>query len=124
MQYYIYIPQGHLDRYSTLDVTHGTLLSFMNQFRRSPNVKTIDNDNKTWYWISSGLILKEMPLLRLTTKRSIQRKVEDLLNTGLIERMIVNNNQTFYAFTRSFEILWEEYKCIKNDTLGVGELRH
>lgn len=124
MQYYVNMPQGQLNKYTTLDSSHGTILSFMKQFQDSPKVKTLEKNGKTWYWISSGLIIKEMPLLRLISKRSIQRKVDAILKAGLIERIIENNNQTFYAFTRSFEILWEEYTCIENNTLSVQKLQH
>lgn len=105
MQYFISIPQVTLADYKTLDTSHASILYFMRQFIGEPKIESHEEDGKIWFWFATQHIIDELPLLRITCKTTITRKINQILETKLIERK-VDCNKTYYHFTEKFFELW------------------
>lgn len=105
MQYFLNIPQITLDEYTTLDTSHASILYFMRQFIGEPKIESHKENGKIWFWFATQHIINELPLLRITCKTTITRKINQILETNLIERK-VDCNKTYYSFTEKFFELW------------------
>ncbi len=105
MQYFISIPQVTLADYKTLDTSHASILYFMRQFIGEPNIESHEEDGKIWFWFATQHIIDELPLLRISSKRTIQRKITEIIEAKLLERK-VDCNKTYYHFTEKFFELW------------------
>lgn len=133
MQYFLHIPQITLAEYLTLDTSHASILYFMRQFIGEPNIESHEENGKTWFWFAAQHIIDELPLLRISSKRTIQRKITEIIEAELLERKI-DCNKTYYSFTEKFFELWRgdtlevRQKCRtmsdKDVALGATEMSH
>lgn len=133
MQYFLNIPQITLAEYLTLDTSHASILFFMRQFIGEPKIESHEEDGKTWFWFATQHIIDELPILRISSKRTIQRKITEILEAELLERK-VDCNKTYYSFTEKFFELWRgeplevRQKCRtmsdKDVALGATEMSH
>lgn len=114
MQYFLSIPQITLAKYETLDISHACILYFMKQFASEEQIEKHTEEGKTWYWFSTQYIIDELPMLRINSKRTIQRKINEILETLLLERK-VDCNKTYYSFTQAF------YEIYRGDTTEVRQ---
>jgi len=73
----------------------------MRQFASEEQIERHEEDGKWWYWFATQHIIDELPILRINSKRTIQRKINEIIEALLLERK-VDCNKTFYHFTPSF----------------------
>ena len=133
MEFFVTIPQITLEKYQTLDITHGAILYFMRQFIGNPSIERHEEEGKWWYWFATQHIIAELPMLRITNKTTIIRKINQIIEEKLLERK-VECNKTYYFFTEAFfdifknsntEVLQNcNTRCGENASLGVAKMQH
>lgn len=64
-------------------------------------INTTPKDNP----ISYDSIIELLPILKITNKRTIQRRIKTLVDEWMIEKEVKNNNETYFKF-------WQHYHFI------------
>ena len=87
-----------------LDIVDLAIFDFIKDFANSPKCVKMQTENGSFFWISHDLILKEMPLLGITTKRGLVKRIAKLVDAELIVRHESNieKGRTMYAFGKNY----------------------
>lgn len=61
--------------------------------------------NDTYYWINPSFIIKELPLLGITTERGINKRIDNLINAELLIRCPQNQSlkASYYKVGKKYE---------------------
>lgn len=90
-----------------LDFNDLAILDFIRGFATSGKCESITEGKKTFFWISHTLIMSELPLLHISTKMGIMKRINKLINANLL---IKHPNcdalgKTLYAFGDAVSLL-------------------
>jgi hypothetical protein len=91
-----------------LDIVDLSIFSMLYQFGNMPACIKMHEDGQHWYRFKHGLIQKELPILKLTTRQAIHKRMQKLVSCGLLECHADNqkNRDSFYKFTELAGKLW------------------
>lgn len=106
-----------------LDIVDLAIFDFIKDFANSPKCVKMQTEKGSFFWISHDLILKEMPLLGITTKRGLVKRIAKLVDAELIVRHESNIEKgcTMYAFGKNYhKMIFGE----KNEEVGTKEPTH
>lgn len=108
-----------------LDITDGAIIDFINSFVHSPDVEKIVLSGKIYYWISYGLVLRQLPILGLG-RDAVYRKFKSYIEKGLLDSHPDNQllNRSFFAINASFLGLFysdDEADLRKKNRGGYGK---
>lgn len=53
-----------------------------------------------------------MPILGITNKRSLQRRIDKIIDAGILEKKVLNGNSTYFRFGAN-------YGLIISDSIGI-----
>lgn len=83
-----------------LDFNDMAILQCIYDFVVSGYAETTKFDGETYYWISHNLILQELPMLGITSKRGIISKIQKLIDAELLIKHpgCQELGRTYYAF--------------------------
>lgn len=106
-----------------LDIVDLAIFDFIKDFANSPKCVKMQTENGSFFWVSHDLILKEMPLLGITTKRGLVKRIAKLVDAELIVRHESNieKGRTMYAFGKNYhKMIFGE----NNEDIGTKEPTH
>lgn len=106
-----------------LDIVDLAIFDFIKDFANSPKCVKMQTENGSFFWVSHNLILKEMPLLGITTKRGLVKRIAKLVDAELIVRHESNIEKgcTMYAFGKNYhKMIFGE----NNEEVGTKEPTH
>lgn len=106
-----------------LDIVDLAIFDFIKDFANSPKCVKMQTENGSFFWVSHDLILKEMPLLGITTKRGLVKRIAKLVDAELIVRHESNIEKgcTMYAFGKNYhKMIFGE----NNEEVGTKEPTH
>ena len=91
-----------------LDIVDLSIFSMLYQFGNMPACVKMHEDGQHWCRFKHGLIQKELPILKLTTRQAIHKRMQKLVSCGLLECHADNqkNRDSFYKFTELAGKLW------------------
>lgn len=83
-----------------LDFADLAIYDFIKSFATSGNCTTINEGGRSYYWIAHTVIMSELPLLHITTKRGIAKRIENLINAGILQKYdkCAELGRTYYTF--------------------------
>lgn len=86
-----------------LDITDGAIIDFIHSFIHSEEVHKLIHAGKIFYWISYGLVSKQLPILRLK-KDTVYRKFKQYIDMGLLDAHPDNQqlNRAYFAINSTF----------------------
>lgn len=89
---------GNLD----IDIIDIAIMDFLWNFQASNKIKKIDGG---WFWAANTEIMKQLPIIGIKTTRGISKRIDKLINSGLLERNVDNRQlrQSFYRITEKYE---------------------
>ena len=90
-----------------LDFNDLAILDFIRGFATSGKCESITEGKKTFFWISHTLIMSELPLLHISTKMGMMKRINKLIKANLL---IKHPNcdalgKTLYAFGDAVSLL-------------------
>lgn len=90
-----------------LDLIDLAIFDFIKDFANSANCVKINTPEGVFFWISHKLIMDSMPLLGIKSNQGIKRRVDNLINAGLLKKHpdCEKYRQTLYAFGENFDKL-------------------
>jgi hypothetical protein len=124
MKYNILINQkAVIDNNFDLDIVDLAILDFIKDFGHSQKCERILTTEGEYFWISHKLIIEEMPLLRITTKAGIIKRIENLEREGVISRhpRCDELRKTYYKFGAKYDLLIFVYNPKQTDTVSLNE---
>tara|TARA_R110002167_G_scaffold190638_1_gene392935 strand:+ start:9480 stop:10388 length:909 start_codon:yes stop_codon:yes gene_type:complete len=86
-----------------LDLKDAVILEWMLKFHAEPKSQKKVIDDKLFFWASYQLILDENPLLQISNKQVVSRRLLGMVKVGLLEFYIdsVDNSKTFFSITQT-----------------------
>jgi hypothetical protein len=103
-----------------LDFGDLAIYDFIKSFAVSGNCITIYENGKCYYWIAHTVIMQELPLLHISTKRGIIKKIDNLINAGILEKYskCAEMGRTFYTFGVNAALLETNTPSAKSTTVN------
>ncbi len=112
-----------------IDISLTDLVIF--EFLRSFETKTYCkkeklDDEQIYFWVSHELIIKQLPILGIKTKRGIIDRINNLVNIGLLIRYTSPKgvNKSYYRFTALADRFDCDFPCEQNFTPPVNKTSH
>ena len=112
-----------------IDISLVDLVIF--EFLRSFETKTYCkkeklDDEQIYFWVSHELIMKQLPILGIKTKRGIIDRINNLVNIGLLIRYTSPKgvNKSYYRFTALADRFDSGCTCEQNFTPPVNKTSH
>lgn len=90
-----------------LDLIDLAIFDFIKDFVNSANCVKINTPEGVFFWVSHKLIMESMPLLGIKSNQGIKRRVDNLINAGLLKKHpdCEKYRQTLYTFGENFSKL-------------------
>lgn len=81
------------------------IYDFITEFMLCDECRKLNIDNVQYFWIKSDLIIENLPLLGITTTRGISKRIDKLIDCGLLERCNDNQNlhQSFFKVGKNYQ---------------------
>ena len=112
-----------------IDISLTDLVIF--EFLRSFETKTYCkkeklDDEQIYFWVSHELIMQQLPILGIKTKRGIIDRINNLVNIGLLIRYTSPKgvNKSYYRFTALADMFDSGCTCEQNFTPPVNKTSH
>lgn len=82
-----------------IDLIDSCLFTIIKDCICAPGLKGAEFQGKYWKWVSYKLIMEEAPILGITTKRGLTKRIEKLKNAGLVESFVnaKDNSKTYFT---------------------------
>lgn len=90
-----------------LDLIDLAIFDFIKDFANSSKCVKVQTQEGTYFWISHKLVMEEMPLLKIKTKRGLIKRIDNLINAGILSKHPNSNryNKTLYSFGENYNLL-------------------
>ena len=73
------------------------ILRWLIDFKNTNKMKKMIKDGAEWVWVNYAGILEDLPII-VSNKKTIQRKINKLINCGIIERYIYRKGGSYTYF--------------------------
>lgn len=116
MKYNIFINQKScVDLKLNLDIIDLAIYDCIKAFAITDSCVKITINNIVYFWMQPGKIKEELPLLGITTTRGISKRIDKLIESGLLERC--PDNQSLQKTFLKFGSKASEYEfCTTNES--------
>lgn len=106
MQYTITINQlAVISSGLNLDVVDMSIFDFIKNYAHSDSCMKLQTETGTFFWISHNLVIKELPILGITTGAGVVKRINKLIDAGLLARHPNCDlmRKTFYKFGPNYD---------------------
>jgi hypothetical protein len=116
-----------------LNVNHASLLDFCIHFinAKSPKIQRYTVNGEVYTYVAPKLIIREMPLLKITNARVMRRLLQILESSGFLKSSLIKNHRLVFKLTEKVDLLSfsemdfdidEDKKNIKSEAKGRGDV--
>ena len=90
-----------------LDLIDLCIFDFIKDFSNSQTCVKLQTPQGPYFWISHSLVIESMPLLNIKTKQGIIKRIDNLVNAGLLVKhpQCDMYSKTLYQFGANYELL-------------------
>jgi len=102
MKTYIVIPQRQiveLGLHEQTDLIDWAIISYIKDFYISPKAQKIIVDEQHYCWINYRHLIESMPLMHISDKSNISRRIKKLVDIGLLEKCNGHDNTIYVRLT-------------------------
>lgn len=104
MKYNININQkAVIDLNLHLDVVDMAIFDFIKDFSNSKGCLKVFIEGKQYFWISHSKIISDLPIIRITSRQGIIKRINKLIDSELIERIEVDLQKSYYCFGKNYD---------------------
>lgn len=104
MKYNININQkAVIDLGLDLDVVDLAIFDFIKDFSNSPGCIKVLIDGKQYFWISHSKIINDLPIIKITSRQGIFKRINKLIDACLIERKEIDSQKSYYCFGVNYD---------------------
>ena len=103
-----------------LDLIDLAIFDFIKDFANSSKCVKVQTQEGTYFWISHKLVMEQMPLLKIKTKRGLMKRIDNLINAGILRKHPDSNryNKTLYSFGENYDLLVFANEDLQTPTKG------
>jgi len=85
-----------------LDVIDAVILRWITDFYNTGRMKTRKVNGKEYFWINYQTIINDLPILKIDNRRSLARRIDKLVDCGILEKFIDKDqgNLTYFRFVK------------------------
>lgn len=89
-----------------LDIIDLAIFDFIKDFVNSNRCNKMQTPEGVYFWVSHRIVMDEMPLLRIKTSQGLLKRIDNLINAGLLKRHpnCKQYKQTLYCFGDNYEL--------------------
>jgi len=104
MKYSININQkAIIDMWLDLDLIDLAIFDYIKDLSNYSKLVKIEIEWKTYFWVQYNHLIENMPLLWITNKKVLLRRLDKLINAWLLEKQIINWNSTYFRFWKNYD---------------------
>lgn len=94
-----------VDNGLAIDIVDAAVFDFIKDFSHSDKCVKMQIDGKTYFWITNQTIIDNLPLLQISTARGLRKRIDNLINAGLLVRNENSQelNKTLYTFGSKYD---------------------
>ena len=89
-----------------LDCTDMAIFQCFHIFGSSPKTLRITTLEGQWFWISAKKIIEELPILGIGSEKQIKRRIQKLIDCGLLMKCTEETTKDYYKFGQNYEKLF------------------
>lgn len=89
-----------------LDCTDMAIFQCFHIFGSSPKTLRITTLEGQWFWISAKKIIEELPILGIGSEKQIKRRIQKLIDCGLLVKCTEETTKDYYKFGHNYEKLF------------------
>lgn len=82
-----------------LNIIDAAILTWLMDFQSDPDVQKIVINQEVYFLVTYDSIINDLPLLGITNKQVMKRRIDKLINVGLIGKYIDVSNGSLTYFT-------------------------
>ena len=92
---------------ANLDLKDAAIISFFKDYTHFPKVQKQIIDNEVFYWVSYQWIIDENPLLEITDRDIIGKRIEKICDAGIFQKFLdkKQGNKIYLAFGENYQRL-------------------
>lgn len=97
--------QAALELGLNVDIIDLAIFDFIKDFVNSKKCVRTQTDEGVFFWVSHKTIIEQLPLINITTPRGIAKRVENLINAGLLKKYSKCDelSRTLYTFGEKYD---------------------
>lgn len=104
MKYSININQkAIIDMWLDLDLIDLAIFDYIKDLSNYSKLVKIEIEWKTYFWVQYNHLIENMPLLWITNKKVLLRRLDKLIKVWLLEKQIINWNSTYFRFWKNYD---------------------
>jgi len=104
MKYNININQkAIIDLNLDLDVVDMAIFDFIKDFSNSNNCTKVLINGKQYFWISHSKVINDLPIIRISTRQGILKRINKLIDAKLIDRADGDIQRSYYCFNENYD---------------------
>jgi len=85
-----------------LELDHLMILRWFVDWQKSGGMKTFEAKNgERYYWINAKKIISDLPLLGLSSRQSVYKRLKELVEKDVLKKKTDDKNWTFYSINDS-----------------------
>lgn len=117
MKFNVHIPQKELLAINeALDIVDGTIFSWIESFGMSDRCIKLSSKEGTYFLISWKMIVDDLPMIRISTRTGIWKRINNLVDSKLLEPHPDNQRMS-----KSYYKLGENYEKVLRYPVNHGE---
>ncbi len=102
-----------------LDYIDLIIFDFIKDFANSNNCTKIQTNEGLYFWISHTSIMNQLPLLKITSKAGVIKRIDNLINAGILEKSKQSQEfgKSLYRFGKNYDkMIFSDSKPKKSGT--------
>lgn len=109
-----------------LDLTDLTILRWFVDFRGTNGMAEEIYKNKVYYWIDYKSLLNDIPIIGITSKIVLRRRLKNMVDNGILIHYTKKKNgvYSFYNLGKNYKDLVSVDNSNENDTFKLKSLNH
>jgi hypothetical protein len=94
-----------------LDCIDAVIIRYIVDFYCSTKMTKVYNEGKEYFWLSYNALLKQVPIIGITTKNALAKRMKKYVECGLMENYTKREEGSYscYRFTSLYdELIYDE----------------
>lgn len=91
-----------------IDLADAVILDFLRKLANSSKAISVMTDKGKFFMVKAKLIIDELPILGITTERGIRKRIDKLMEVGLLRKEMVMNKPFYQLSPKAYDLFFVE----------------
>ena len=99
------------------------IITFIFRWVNKPSTQTIEEDNVIYYWVSHSLLIKEMPILGIKSKKGIAKILDRLVHSDWLIKYPKSQSicMSYYGLGTRFDTFLQKCQALEQSFQGLEQ---